>query len=214
MKKIISFSLWGTNPKYTVGAIKNLELSKKLMPDWICRYYIDNTVPYEIVDKLKQNGAEIYKCDIKGDWFSMFWRFLPASDDDVEIMISRDCDSRISEREISAINKWLESDKLFHIMRDHPFHNVPILGGMWGVKKPLLKNMKNMIKNYNVGNYWQTDQEFLRDIVYPIVKDFSLVHDSLSSETPFPEPRRDKKFVGQAFNEDDTLCNPEHEELL
>ena len=27
--KVLSFSLWGDNPKYTVGAIKNSELAKK-----------------------------------------------------------------------------------------------------------------------------------------------------------------------------------------
>ena len=30
MKKIISFSLWGDNPKYTIGAIENAKLSKSL----------------------------------------------------------------------------------------------------------------------------------------------------------------------------------------
>ena len=29
-KKIISFSLWGNNPKYCVGAIKNAELQKNI----------------------------------------------------------------------------------------------------------------------------------------------------------------------------------------
>ncbi len=34
MNKVISFSLWGDNPKYTIGAIKNAELSKTIYPDW------------------------------------------------------------------------------------------------------------------------------------------------------------------------------------
>ena len=214
MKKIISFSLWGDNPKYTIGAIKNLDIANKLMPNWKCRFYIDNTVPEKIVNELKEKGAEIYKYNIRGDWFSMFWRFLPASDDDVECIISRDCDSRISERETLAVDQWLKSDKLFHIMRDHPYHNVPILGGMWGVKKPLLKNMKMLVKEYGIGNYWQTDQEFLKDVVYPIVENFSMIHDSSSIQNPFPSIRKNKEFVGQAFNENDEPCNPEHEELL
>jgi len=45
----------------------------------------------------------------------MFWRFWAADDPEVGIMLSRDCDSRISDREIAAINEWLESDKDFHI---------------------------------------------------------------------------------------------------
>lgn len=214
MKKIISFSLWGNNPTYTVGAIKNVELAKKLMPDWICRFYVDNTVPDEIIYKLKNSGAEIYKYNIKGDWFSMFWRFLPASDNDVECMISRDCDSRISKRELLAVEEWMKSNKLFHIMRDHPYHNVSILGGMWGVKSPLLKDMKKIIKEYNIGNYWQTDQEFLRDIIYPMVKDLSMVHDSFFEDSRFPAEREEISFVGQAFDQFDRPLYPEHLQLI
>ena len=161
MKKIISFSLWGDNPKYTVGAIENAKLAKTIYPDWTCRFYIDNTVPKEIINLMKQRGAEIYKYDIKGDWFSMFWRFLAISDDDVECMISRDCDSRISEREQLAVKEWLESDKLFHIMRDHPHHESYILAGMYGTKK--IKDIiswKTLIDNYIINDIMMYDQDF------------------------------------------------------
>jgi glycosyltransferase involved in cell wall biosynthesis len=53
MKKIISFSIWGENPKYTIGAIKNAELSLEIYPDWICRFYIGKSVPYDIIETLK-----------------------------------------------------------------------------------------------------------------------------------------------------------------
>ena len=38
MKKVISFSLWGDNPKYTIGAIKNAELIDTIYPGWIGRF--------------------------------------------------------------------------------------------------------------------------------------------------------------------------------
>ena len=47
--KIIAFSLWGNNPKYTVGAIKNADIAGKLFPEWICRFYIGKSVPENIV---------------------------------------------------------------------------------------------------------------------------------------------------------------------
>ena len=34
MKKVISFSLWGKNPTYTIGAIKNAELASQFYPDF------------------------------------------------------------------------------------------------------------------------------------------------------------------------------------
>ena len=58
----------------------------------------------------------------------MFWRFL-FDDSSVDIFIVRDVDSRINKEE-SAVKEWLESDKLLHIMRDHPHHYYKILGGM------------------------------------------------------------------------------------
>jgi len=41
MKKVISYSIWGDNPKYATGAIK-------IYPDWICRFYVGQSVPNEI----------------------------------------------------------------------------------------------------------------------------------------------------------------------
>ena len=48
MKKIISFSLYGTESKYTHGALCNAELAKVIYPEWICRFYCGESVPREI----------------------------------------------------------------------------------------------------------------------------------------------------------------------
>lgn len=57
------------------------------------------------------------------------WRFLPLLDNDVEILITRDLDSRITKRETSAVAQWLSSSLSFHVMRDHPLHGAFILAG-------------------------------------------------------------------------------------
>ena len=99
MKKIISFSLWGDNPVYTQGAIRNAELAKEIYPDWVCRYYIGKSTPNDIVVKLQNfDNTEVIVMENDGDWTGMFWRFYPASEDDVDVMISRDCDSRLNAR--------------------------------------------------------------------------------------------------------------------
>ena len=36
--------------------------------------------------------------------------------------------------QIAAVNEWLDSDKSFHMMRDHPLHDIGMLGSAWGVK--------------------------------------------------------------------------------
>ncbi len=108
MKKIISFSLWGDNPKYTIGAIENAKLAKTIYPDWVCRFYVGTSTPDEIWDELyDMDNTEMINMDIDGDWSGMFWRFYPASENDVDVFIVRDTDSRLSNREKEAVNEWL-----------------------------------------------------------------------------------------------------------
>jgi protein O-GlcNAc transferase len=215
MKKIISFSLWGDNPVYTQGAIRNAELAKEIYPDWVCRYYIGKSTPNNIIESLRNfDNTEVIEMDNEGDWTGMFWRFYPAGEDDVDVVIVRDCDSRLNNREKEAVNEWLNSDKGFHIMRDHPWHTTAILGGMWGSKKGVTPNIKQQIENYVKGNFWQVDQNFLRDVIYPTVKNNSLVHDEFFDKKPFPTKREPKRFVGQAFNDKDELLHPEHINLI
>ena len=55
----------------------------------------------------------------------------------------------------------------------------------------------------NFHQKYQVDQNFLRDVVYPIVKDRALVHDEFFEKRPFPSdapPRTNNYFVGQAYN--------------
>ena len=212
MKKIISFCLWGENPRYTIGALKNAELAKKIYPDWICRYYVGKSTPLQIIkDLYERDNTEIFIMNENGDWSGMFWRFLPASDSDVEVMISRDTDSRLSDREKEAVDEWLSSDKGFHIMRDHPAHGTQILGGMWGSKIGAIPEMKNLISEYSRGDFWQVDQNFLREKIYPMVRDNSYVHDEFFEKNPFPSKRKEgidkhgnpTNFIGEPVNEND-----------
>jgi hypothetical protein len=215
MKKIISFSLWGNDSKYTIGAIRNAELSPSVYPGWICRFYVGKSTDYKIKEKLKQfSHVEVLEINEEGDWTGMFWRFYPASEEDVAVMISRDCDSRLSEREKLAVDEWLNSEKGFHIMRDHPYHNTAILGGMWGVKKGVLPEMKKLIDGYIKGSFWQVDQNFLREIIYPLIKNNSLVHDEFFEKKLFPKPRKPLYFVGQAFDANDNFLYIEHTKLI
>jgi len=216
MKKVISFSLWGENPKYTIGAIKNAELANKIYPDWICRFYCGKSVPEKILSNLKKfDNVEVIQMDENGDWTGMFWRFYSCEDSDV--MISRDTDSRLSLREKSAVDEWLNSDKDFHIMRDHPYHTTEILGGMWGCRNGILKDIKKLIEDYHKGNFWQVDQNFLREKIYPLVIKNSFIHDSClkynTDSKKFPKERINNEFVGDVFDENENR-HPEYFKLI
>lgn len=218
MKKIISFSLWGDNPKYTIGAIENAKIAKQIYSDWICRIYVGKSVPDTVWDTLvDMDNTELIDMNEDGDWTGMFWRFYPASEEDVDVFIVRDTDSRLSVREKEAVDEWLESDKGLHIMRDHPYHTSLIMGGMWGMKKGTFPKMKELIEIYRGGNFWQVDQNFLNQFVYPLCKENSIVHDEFfnfeSWKKPFPNKRNDLEFVGDVFDENNNR-HPEYYKLI
>ena len=52
----------------------------------------------------------------------------------VDILMSRDLDSLINERESAAVTEWIKSPYALHVMRDHPLHKNEILGGLFGIK--------------------------------------------------------------------------------
>jgi hypothetical protein len=220
LKNVIAFSLWGDKPIYWVGALRNIELAKGYYPGWICRFYVDKNSRKDLIETLKGDNVEVVLVDSKGSndnpyyHHGMFWRFNAAVDEDVDVFLSRDCDSRISEREVAAVNEWLESDKDFHIMRDHPYHAVPILGGMWGCRKGIMREIglvdkinqwcSNVRSSYSTG----IDQDFLREIVYPLIKDKSMEHSEFNLNyggeiRNFPYIRNDYEFVGDVFDEND-----------
>jgi len=218
MKKIIAFSLWGNNPKYTIGAIKNANLTNEIYNGWISRFYCGKSVPEDILNQLRSiNNCEVIIMEEEGDWSGMFWRFLPASERDVEVMLSRDCDSRLNSREKAAVDEWMKSYKTFHIMRDHPWHGTQILGGMWGVKYPKLKRMKEMIEEYKKGNFWQVDQNFLKEKIYSLIVNDCMSHDEFfnynSHSRQFPTKREGQQFVGESFDEND-IPNMEHRSMI
>ncbi len=185
-------------------------MAKEIYPDWVCRFYVAKSVPKDIIDKLKFfDNVQIVEMNT-----GAFWRFYPVSDKDIDIVIIRDCDSRVNNREREAVDEWLKSDKGFHIMRDHPHHKFPIMGGMWGAKRGVIDNIEELIR-FHVGNFplgWPhgMDQTFLRNVIYPMIKDNCLVHDEFFDKLCFPSKRIPNYFVGQQFDENDNFLRDTH----
>jgi hypothetical protein len=201
--KIISFSLWGNNLKYCIGAIRNAELTSTIYPNWISRFYIHKDVDQKYVNQIKNLNAQVFIMQENPDWQAMMWRYLPAKDKDIDLFISRDCDSRINIREKSAVDQWLDGPKNFHIMRDHPYHGFPILGGMFGAKKDGFQILNNSIAEFNFQNSYGTDYNFFNSNLYPKIKQDSLIHDEFFDKKPFPTLRLNNQFVGAIFDENE-----------
>lgn len=215
MSKAFSFCLWGGDPKYTIGAIENVRLIKKLFPEWRSIIYLDiESVPDSITSDLKKAGAELISRKA-GGWHSMFWRFEAAGLPDIDTLLVRDTDSRLSLREKSGIDEWLNSDKNFHVIRDHPLHDVPILGGLWGVRGGLLADINELIGQWNIVSQYQNDQTFLRNVVWPRVVSSTFVHDTCwRRERALPMARTGLEFIGEVYTEFNKPAVPKNREQL
>jgi hypothetical protein len=210
MKKIISYSLFGSDPKYCYGILCNVEQSKIVYPGWICRIYYDNSVPENVISELStKKNVELndmsnfiwnnLDCQDNKKYHKMYWRFLPIDDDDVELMISRDADSRLSWREKKCVDIFIESDNLLHSIRDHLCHN-DIMGGMWGIKKNNRIRIKEEIENFGIPQT-DDDQLFLRYKLSPKFMDSYLIHCSCYLRT-FPFEKTNSCFIGEVWSDD------------
>jgi hypothetical protein len=178
-------------------------LAKYYYPGWISRFYCANNVPVDIIDQLSRyESNEIIITGQEPNWTGMFWRFYAAADAD--IMLSRDADARISSREACAVNSWLSTDQSFHIMRDHPYHARPIMGGMWGCRNGILSNIMELINNFHKTDRYEIDQDFLGKVIYPRVANSACVHDPFYENRPFPIECGERIpcfHIGQAYDE-------------
>lgn len=202
--KIISFSLWGDARLYNEGALQNIIDAKRFYPDWICRFYISEQFPPYIEATLRERGD----CQIirVSDGNGFFWRFAAASDDGVERVLFRDCDSRLNARELAAVEAWIESGSDFHVMRDADAHEeILMLSGMWGVKGNVIRNMNELVStwlanNKHLADIKEADQLFLAEIIWPIAKDRGVIqHGRLGQPFPPHDPMHAGEYVGQVI---------------
>ena len=212
MIKVISFSLWGDKPMYTIGALRNADLAKEFYPDFQCWFYIHtDTVPQDIIKQLQQKD-NVHVFFKEGDLSKikpMMWRFEAIDHPNVQVMVSRDTDTRILLREKLAVDQWLASDKICHIMRDHPWHNQLIQGGMFGLKKNNIFNITDLSNNFNQSGDRIYDQDFLKNYIYPLVKESSMIHASFHTYEPhclaFPITYDSEyRFVGEYVYADES----------
>lgn len=205
MKKIISLSVWGDAPRYIVGAHRQYELAKEHYPDWEFRIYTDNKSNFS--DLVAANIIEV-----TDGTYGMYWRFRAMFEDEDNIVIVRDSDSRITLREKIAVTEWLNSDKKFHTFRDHEAHfEFPIIGCAFGYKGKFDSSVLETMNSYTEKlNYYVGDQIFLRDVIWSLVKDNAMIH--CMNEGWFKETRNQLinsyDFCGNGYDENDMPMYP------
>ena len=214
--RVITMSLYDSDPRYTQGAIENAKLVDKVFPGWKLRIYLSSAsnvaVPHNIVDQLKSLNVDLVFMDPSSSVIKpALWRFLVANDVTVDRFIVRDADSRLISRDATEVERWIQSGKAFHCIRDHSGQvGWPVNAGMWGaVPSQLRLIVKNNTFDTKMGEYSSQlflDQEFLRDVVWPLVKHDAYCSDSFTchkweSSHPFATNRSSNfEFVGEVID--------------
>lgn len=213
-KKVISFALWGTNPLYVDGAVWNAEHREEFYPGWVCKFYHDDSVPAEAIQRIAATGAEMALMGRTTDVLGMYWRFHPMFDDPtIERFIVRDTDSKFTKREVIMVDEWIASGKPFHVIRDCESHATQILGGTWGAIPGCVKDFEAKIGFWFTrllpdtrnprGIFHGSDQIFLGLSVWPVIKNNHVAHVRANmpqlkytgSEIEVPNPE-DGHYVG------------------
>jgi hypothetical protein len=195
-RNIIAFSLFGGNSKYCESAILNVQEQPHVYPHWICRFYVDDSVPENVVNRLRANGAQIVPVQEPAlQWPGPMWRLLALDDPQAHRILFRDADSLILPREAAAVQQWLASGKRFHVMRDWGSHTELILAGLWGVvagSLPPLEQLMQRFMSVPLESRHFADQYFLRQYVWPYARTSLMQHDSVfgfMDALPFPDEK-------------------------
>lgn len=230
MTVLVSFSLYGTDPEdiYYQGAIENVWMYNYWQPEWKLRFYVGRSVPLSISDRLLADGMDqveiIDKSDQPEDHTATYWRFLALRDHQWSHFLFRDCDSRPIVRERAAVDEWMASkEHQYHTMRDHPWHGVPMLSGLWGCTQRGAGFIRKNVTNSIDGDYYQVDQRWLRKNCWRQVRRSLMAHidhtdlffERKESIRPFPvEIDPNEGFVGQGWYGSGDMREPEHLQMV
>jgi len=161
--KIFSFCIYGSERNYYDGLLENIQLIREYFPDFEIYVYKGICDPSWIFDNCK-----VIETQREGA-INMLFRYLPLTFADIGFV--RDADSRIYERDRWCIQEFLKSSKNYHIVRDHYYHKEPIMGGIFGWKKPLDINL-----GLDATIIYSEDMSYLKTHLYPLIKEESLIH--------------------------------------
>jgi hypothetical protein len=180
----------------------NVQEQPHVYPNWVCRFYIDGSVPDNTINRLRKGGAQIITVDknTAEHWPGPMWRFLALDDPHAHRVLFRDADSVISQREATAVGQWISSGKRFHMMRDAGSHTALMLAGLWGVVRGSLPPLEKLVQRFlsvPLESRHFADQDFLEQYVWPYACGSLMQHDSVfgfMDAIPFPDGERVNDF--------------------
>jgi protein O-GlcNAc transferase len=188
MVNVFSFCIYGPETqKYYGGLLENVRLINQHYPSWKIYVYAGADVSDTLLATLRANpSVVVFQTGIHGS-LNTIYRFFAIDDPEVDVAFFRDADSRIHWKDRWAINDFLASGHMTHIIRDHEQHATSILAGLWGLRKGAFQGSIRMAfqkwtpvhagsGDPNDPTSFGMDQNFLWRVIYPTLRPNALVH--------------------------------------
>lgn len=181
MVNVFSFCLYGPeNPMYYRGLLENVYLAAHYFPDWKVYVYLGQGVTADMQSTLQALPTVVVRFTGAAGALNMIHRFYAIDEEDVDLMIVRDADSRIHWKDRWAIRQFAHQPQFAcHIVRDNKVHNVRMMGGLWGIRASAGIDMHTEYeefckhpRDHGAGH----DQSFLAERIYPRVAGRILTH--------------------------------------
>lgn len=192
MKKIISYSIFGSRQQYceqwvfntyTRILFFNVLMNRLLFPQFTTHIETDTETFNDYEDFFnglieQYNTVVAINDQSENLCTSMLWRLQPIFDEDAEYVFARDADAITTYREAQAVKEFIESGLTLHGITDSPAHTVPLMGGMCGFKaeniRQYFKTWEHLLSmsNIKIGDRG-TDQVFMTRLIYPRFKMFA-----------------------------------------
>lgn len=214
---VVAFSVFGSDDQgiYFPGMIRNLEMYQEFHPDWKIAIYAGPAAAKYLQPRLHRfRMAEIRRQVSPETQSATFWRFRALVDYKEDFYLFRDADSRPIARERGAVAEWMSSGKNYHVIRDHKFHYVPMLAGLWGCNQTAAARIGPRLPKVLKRNYYGVDQQFLQTNVWMFAR--QSLYSSVDCEHIFGSvvnPIRgnfDEGFCGQDLDGYDQPRKPEN----
>ena len=206
--KAIAYSLFGYNkakhpdcfdfPSYLRGLSINVRLCRMVYPGWTVILHTDREThdAYQRYFELMPITVNVLPSAALTK--AMLWRLKPVyeknwseeaqgfTDWKYTHVLCRDLDSPVTYREAQAVQYWINKDKAIHCITDSVSHNLPMLGGMIGIRPHYFTertNTKTWDELMSLGAHIDysnkgADQVFLNSHIYPVFSRHG--HDSVT----------------------------------
>ncbi|MDJ0503775.1 MAG: hypothetical protein PX635_00805 [Nostocales cyanobacterium LE14-WE12] len=192
--KAISYALFGYNKErqdncfdfnsYLRGLMISIRMNRIVYPEWTTVLNTDKET-YEAFKELFDGikDLEVYVNEPEPLCKAMLWRLKPVylnkggkewDKPKFTHVLCRDLDSPTTKKEAQCVQYWLNKGSAMHAITDSVSHNIPLLGGMIGIKTDTwtLRMPDSWDKLLQLNQHIDykrkgADQTFLNETVYP-----------------------------------------------